>query len=471
MQVIFYSFSKRHNSIKRPTATGTARTCVLKDTCSIVSPSFEINWDNSDPSAYVYCFVPLWGSYYYISDWTYTGRTWVASCVRDAMATFRGDINNSTLYVLRSQSTYNNNIYDNTYPATVEQHHSVNYINTNWAVDSMSGGCFIVGVVGWNSTLASGIVYYILDAEEFALLRNFVFSNTPEYKNTGNAMLWGDLSALDYADSKITNIMNMFDYIVSVMWLPFFPSSSQTTEIHIAYWGSGIIGRVLSKSQYYQSFDIPIPKHPLASSRGNWLKCSPFSRYTLFTSTFGAISIDGAELEDNTNLHCEITCDVITGAGGLRLSGDLTGYFAQYTGQIGVSQLMAGAKTTGLAGAVDGGATIGGTLASAFMGNQLSISGIQNGIDSIFSTLAPKSSVSGSQGTGALFSQTWVLELEYYNPVDENIANRGRPLCERRQIGTLSGFCQVSDGNINTTATPDEKAQIKNYLEGGFYIE
>lgn len=471
MQVTFYSLSKRKNSTKRPTASGNTQTVVLKDNCSILSPSLEINWGNNDPSAYNYCYIPMWGRYYYITDWTFDGRNWIMSAVSDAMASFRGDIHNSTLYVLRSQSDYNLHIMDSTYPAETEEKHLYHYYNTNWAVSSLTGGCFIVGVVGWNSMLATGIMYYVLNGSDFADLRNFIFSNTPEYKDTGNPMSWGDLSALDYFESKITNIMNMFQYIVSVMWFPFFPPTSEHSDIHIAYWNSGINANYLTTSHYYAEFDILIPKHPTSATRGDWLKMSPYSNYTLYTTTFGAISIPSNAIADNTNLHCEITCDMISGVGGLRISGDTDGFCGQYTGQIGVSQLLAGTKTAGIAGAVEGGAQIGTSLSSAFQGNSLSLSGIANGVESALSSLAPRALVSGSTGSGALFSSTWLLQLDYFDPVDENIAGRGRPLCERRQLGTLSGFCQVADGNITTEATPAEKQEIKTYLEGGFYLE
>lgn len=470
MTIKLYGFRKRINSTKRPETSGATREVVLKDNCSFVNPVFVLNYNNSNPTNYNYCYCEDWSSYYYISNWTYDGRLWQAECARDFMATFKSDILSSGCYVLRSASKYNLDVGDSMYPAKTEVHRQSAYYNLNWA-RSKDSGVYIVGVVGWNNNTAqAGITYYAVDPAGLTGLYNFIFSDTPT-DDQGNTMSWSDLSLVRYAESAITNIMDFSKYIVSVMWFPIYPTITNTANIHIAYWNSGINCGYLTNSQYYASYDITIPKHPSAATRGKYLNVAPYSEYTLYTPCFGAIDIDSTQLVDATNLHLELTCDFITGVAGLRMSADLNGVIGQYTGQLGVPELLAGAKSTGIAGAVEGGAAIGGAISSGLLTGNLPLGSLTAGINSIFSSLAPRAGVSGSQGTALLFSPYLMLEHRYFSPTEESLAKYGRPLCENTILSTLSGFCQVADGSIVTSATPAEKAEIKSYLEGGFYIE
>lgn len=470
MNITLYGFRKRRNSTKLPETSGLSRQVVLKDNCTTVNPVWELNFGNQDPSSFNYCYCVDWGYYYFIDNWLYNGRLWEAHCTRDPMATFRKDILSSGCYVLRSASEWDLGVGDIKYPAKTEVHFDGTLVNTNWA-RSFTSGVFIVGVVGFNNQSSQpGLTYYAMLPSQMVDLYNFIFSNTP-LDESGSTMTWGDLSVVRYAECAITNIMDFSKYVVSIMWFPFAPPISESSDLHIAYWNSGIHVGYLTTTQYYAEYDIPIKKHPSAGTRGKYLNCYPYSEYTLFTPCFGAIDVDSTKLVDATNLHLEMSVDLITGVGGLRLSADLAGFIGQYTGQVGVPQLLAGAKSTGIAGAVEGGATLGGAMAAAVSGNGISIGSMSAGINSIFSSVAPRASVSGSQGTSLLYSPIFDLELRYFNPVEEALAKFGRPLCQNKILNTLSGFCQVEDGDIVTKATPAEKMTIKQYLEGGFYIE
>ena len=63
------------------------------------------------------------------------------------------------------------------------------------------------------------------------------------------------------------------------------------------------------------------------------------------------------------------------------------------------------------------------------------------------------------------------LSYKYFTVVDENLAEIGRPLCQTKQISTLSGYilCQNADAQI--TGTQDEADKINGYLNSGFFYE
>ncbi len=481
MQINLFRFNKRVNSTAIMSGSGYPFEVVLKENTSMENPEFILNMFNNNPSIYNYCYCQTFSRYYFIRDWVFDGRMWIAVCECDVMGSFRTPILNSRLYVLRSASEYDDTIIDTKYPAKTGLQCDVNSIVTNFATN-YNDGRYVVGVVGWSSVYASGgINYYTLDYEEWGRLRNFIFSNTPEHD--GNTQLWGDLSVIKYAEGTIMNNLNMFDYISSVMWLPFTPDASGTkSHIHIAYWNSGIEANNTLNTTFRREYTIAIPKHPLANSRGQWLNCSPYSMYTLFTNYFGAISIEPQMLKDSAELHCSFSCDVLTGAAGLELWVSRTPNdpisIGHYTGQAGISQKFAGAKSENWwTSAVETGLNLADGVTDTFFNPRTAgdsrhlVKGVYSAIQSATKAFTPRPTISGVQGEGNLFTTTWWLELDYFMPTEEDITHFGRPLCKRKLISDLSGFCQVADGDdVDCFATPEEKARIAQYLEGGFYI-
>ena len=61
------------------------------------------------------------------------------------------------------------------------------------------------------------------------------------------------------------------------------------------------------------------------------------------------------------------------------------------------------------------------------------------------------------------------MNAKFYNIVNEDLQDRGRPLCQRKRINTLSGFVQVQDADIALPATQNEQNAIRAYMEGGFF--
>ena len=60
---------------------------------------------------------------------------------------------------------------------------------------------------------------------------------------------------------------------------------------------------------------------------------------------------------------------------------------------------------------------------------------------------------------------------EFLEVVDDDLAQRGRPLCQKVQISSLSGYILVSDPDIAISGTAEENDEIKSYMASGFYYE
>ena len=95
------------------------------------------------------------------------------------------------------------------------------------------------------------------------------------------------------------------------------------------------------------------------------------------------------------------------------------------------------------------------------------ISGIGNAIESI----QPRAQTIGSTGSFVSNRGDFRLDYQFFRPIDDDNTHNGRPLCDVRQINTLSGYMLVQDGDVTTTGTAAEDRQIRQYLESGFYYE
>ena len=88
----------------------------------MLSPVFELEMGASSPQSYNYLFCGAFGRYYFIDDWEWDGRFWLAHCTSDPMGSFAQQIKTNGAYVLRSASDFDPAIYDTTYPAKSEMH-------------------------------------------------------------------------------------------------------------------------------------------------------------------------------------------------------------------------------------------------------------------------------------------------------------------------------------------------------------
>ena len=143
MNVYLMTYAKKENSTARPALTGlTPFTGTLRSQCSIIHPSigFDLG-QNTQPTAN-YSYIPDFGRYYFIQNWTFDRGIWWADLMVDVLATWRSDIGSSTQYVLRSADTWNGQIIDTLYPVT--NHHSYSYelITNNWTGTGPGSGCF-----------------------------------------------------------------------------------------------------------------------------------------------------------------------------------------------------------------------------------------------------------------------------------------------------------------------------------------
>ena len=97
--------------------------------------------------------------------------------------------------------------------------------------------------------------------------------------------------------------------------------------------------------------------------------------------------------------------------------------------------------------------------------------GLASAISSAVNCMYPDVTTNGvNAGFSGLYGQ-WRLYSKFYKLAAEDIAHRGRPLCQVRQLSTLPGYQLCTNTDVQLPATKAELDAIKGYLESGYYFE
>lgn len=482
MNVIFYNFNKRINSTARPTGSGTTIACIIKEGSSQLAPTIRIKWSSGAAPVYNYAYISSFGGrYYFVSNWTYEDRQWTASLTVDVLATYKSNIGNLTKYIIRSASAHDDHVLDNYYPATGEALNYATQANFSWAKYGTSGGAVIATVIGKNAVPAGNYVAQaqMSVADTQLLINNLLdrISSEINIEETSDPFGLFDLCAeLIKIPSRMTD--SLIKYVPDIMWFPFTnpnvsaPAANLKAGIHDVLATSKynwITNPVLTFTQY-----IDVTAYPGADADWEW--SAPYASYILHFMPFGDIPIDSLDVLRANRLRLDVKVDTISGVAVLIVSqevGELLGrVLTTRSAQLGI-KLPYGSASIDVAGMV------GGSAAAAFSAVNLATgaegataAGVIGAVANAANVSTPSAYASGATGSGATIDGIATLYCRKLAHVPINNNEDGRPLCQLRQISTLSGFTKVTDGDITSlTAFDSELMQVKSYLEGGFFYE
>ena len=453
----FYTFSKRINSTMQPSG-GSDYSIELKAGSSAINPTIRLDVGQSgNPTGYNYCYISQFNRYYWVRDWQWDNRLWVAQLVSDPMASFKSQIGSYTAYVTRAASAYNMRVVDRYYPAIAQNTHEANIITSPFTKD-LSSGCYVVGIQGKGSGGNGGAVtYYRATASGLKSLVDY--------------MLTGGYEVTDISEELLKCIFNPLQYIVSCMWFP-FNAPAGSGSITVGWWEATASGvNPLSALEWGTNMSFTIPKHPKAATRGAYLNLPPFSKYRLEAGPWGVIPLDGFNLMDSSSLTCDYKVDLITGSGRFNIKyRDKLVYESIHTAQIGVP-IQLGQNMLNQGALTDMISHGGNTVVNAAALNPVGM--LANGLSAIGDAAAlsqPISSSLGSNGTLS-FNNVFGLMADFLDIADEDLSSRGRPLCAPRQISGLSGYILCEDADPQISCTAQELETIVNYMNSGFYYE
>lgn len=501
MQITLYSgFKKKRNSTKLPGSgqSSMVLTGTLKENCSVLNPVVRINRVMGDvvPQGFTYAYIPDFNRYYFVTGVAWSKPFWEISMAVDVLASWKSQIGLSSHYVLRTDSTtdFNPMITDTMYPATndisLEQ-----FSLPSPFTSQISNGIYVVGLISGDSVNSVGaITYYAMTSTQFGTFKEILFGN-------GNLVTMG-LAEFDPAHPgqliplvtdmslEMTKAMyNPYQYVASCMWFPFPISAldsstySLVSGLKLGWWSYPVNGYLLQAQNLVLSsaYANAITPHPQASTRGDYLNYAPYTRCTVY-GIFGSTPLDLSFFDrDDNSLNIVYIIDLITGQCRVRMeSFQLSASPRRYhilcekDFLCGVPIQLAQIATDYLGAAVTAVDAVSDTVNNALTLNVAgAVSSAAHGVYDTLNAVMPQMSTSSTNGSMMIVSSEMNTKVvfQYFNLTDEDISHKGRPLCEIRQINTLSGYILCSDGEFDISCMDEERDMITDFLTSGFFWE
>lgn len=463
--VRLFTLSKRDNSTKRPTGNGTEYSCIIKSGSGILHPTISLDLGKvNDPSQYNYAYIPDFDRYYFIEEWYFERALWTASLKVDVLATYKTEIGNSNLYVMRSASENDGNIIDTLYPAKSGCSFASETKTNPWSIAET----YVIGVVSQDARCGS-LIHYAMGRASFTAICHWLLSDVVTEDN--------GFSLDDCTLELQRSLVEPLQFIKSCVLLPVsindtISSVSPNPHVVVYGWETEEGGKVLDENTaIVKSYSFAIHKHPDTASRGNYVNTSPFTSITLTVPPFGTFDIDTSVTCNASTVDVTIRIDQITGKGTLTVSCNGI-VLNRIESQIGIPISMSSVIRDYLGTASHIGGAVGGALSGFATGGVVggvlgSLSGIGNALQSI----QARANTIGTTGSYGSLLGDFRLDHQFFRPVTDDNTHNGRPLCAMRTLNTLSGYMIVQDGDVAINGTSSEDAQVRQYLETGFYYE
>jgi hypothetical protein len=271
-----------------------------------------------------------------------------------------------------------------------------------------------------------------------------------------------------------------FNAVIGLHLLPVSPATSGSQSIKLGNWDTGVSAPKIS-SQYAQvSFgSILLPEY-----WGNCIDYAPYTKIQLALPYIGIVDVDTDDVLGSTNT-LTYNIDVLSGAICATLhcvKFNLSSVIYQWSGACAVSLPFSGASYNSVLGAIAGIAAAGmgfasmaaGPIGAALPAAALAAGGGAFGAGSaasIMGTMKGKVQKSGSFGanSGALGIMTpyFILTRPVQSVPETWQADKGYPSNISAQLGTLTGYTEVSEINLECSGTEAEKNEIIDLLKKG----
>lgn len=470
--VSFGVMTKRVNSTKQGYTEVLSASCLLKPvqlstkpgSTNQLNPTFSIQAQIAADALLScnYMYVAAFGRYYWITDIEFLLGVWYVTGETDVLATFKSAIGDTTTYILRSASEYDERIADGFYVLE-----NVAACLPTWEPTGFdTNGTVIATVLGNDGS--DNMCYYAMTPGVWASLYSVLYTSS-FLNNIGS--FWQNIATDIY-----NTVINPGDYISSAIWLPISYADINVSEsgIVIAQMTTAFQGKKISPSTLllYNSKFLALPDHPQELTNGVWMRGNRCSRDTLLLPGYGMITLDsdiiagmairGVTIQYAVDCSGALTYHVNYGSKDVYCNADIATPCGFADTRPDFSQALS--STLGAAGAFATGSASG--VMAGFKGLlDASLS---------FAPSVERISSGGSRTLPTVEPYFLANSVFYLLPPDAyNTAGSGRPLGKTRQISTLSGYMVCADTvSVECTgATRSEIEQINNYLTGGFYYE
>lgn len=445
------NFSKKENSTEQPLDANavTVNDVRLKDNTSYLNPTFILT-DTHAPITMTY--ISWQGRFYFITDRVKRNNNVVEiSCECDVLATYKTAIGNYTAFIERSASNYDTLLNDKYISS---RQINVNMSKAETVVTGMeTTGSYVIRVIGKHSGSVTGIGTFVVNAGQLANLLTYAFD--------------GILGVITNAAVKA--IFNPFEYIVSVMWFPWddtYIASGSNVEIYLGQYATGVHAKAVKSSGHVFGQTISRPPAYYNDFRDY---SAEFTKSRLLIPTVGLVDVDPIHL--NKYIVAEMTVDWVTGDSTVLLtaSDDNSSFYliGEYKGKA-AAPIQIGQTAIGGMNLL---ADVAGAAANIAVGNY--VAGAAETVDAIRTITQPTQSILGSTGSMAFLkhNRSYAFYAFRHGTKDFMTTTYGRPLCENKQISTLSGFVKCANASISIDGFKSERDKVNSYLNSGFYYE
>ena len=480
-------FTKRKNSTKVPTATGTDITVTLKDDCSADAPVFILN-----SAAYTsgINYIQFRTAYYYVDDVISLHNNLVEiHCSKDVLATYKSDITGSTQHVLYYTHS-NTQISDSRLSTKTD---AVIDSDTETFQHLGTGQAYMLTVVGKDNTSVLACYQSYVDGlftDNILGQMDTTFSNAiNDVKTTAGGastattaaclidllQCWFDWKEeLSDAANSAMYAGQASDFVKNCYVLPVAPdhiagSMGQMQDpIYLGKWKSDAKGYINFPRILHDSATVDIPWQA-----SDWRRNAPYHHIYLYIPYIGVIDISPSEVMGANTLTVNVSIDtysgvstfVVNASNGVVVGQYSTNIASQYAiGSANVNVLAAGAQIISSAASIVAGAATGNPL-----GATAGALGLANAIKPIDQSVASNSGAAG-MGLGNTVKCFTVFHDTTVGPNNLS-AVKGTPYNASMSLSGVSGYVQTSGASVPIAGFGKDKDLVNNYLNGGIYIE
>jgi hypothetical protein len=476
-----WSFSKKKNSTKQPTGAATTKTVRLKEGTSLESPVFVL-----DGAVHGYNYAQFGGVYYFVDDVVIAKNAITElHCSRDLLATFKSEIQASTLYVL--YYTHNNTEITDKRLST----------KTTQVTDSANGAFTYFGVgittaltvVGMDHVatfkvnlsdvkdIISQTFFQTLDTE----IGNVPAIDTSSVENAISDAGRFIVDLLKTAAISASYVGKLAECIRDCYLLPIDPAAWGGTNnpIFIGKCDTGktgyeLVGMDLINSRVlHDSATVNIPWQA-----SDWRRNAPYHEIYLYIPCIGVTSISPSDVIGETALHVDISVDKLSGDMIVNV-GTTSKVIAQYTTNVAVNFAIGSQNLDPARAAM----AIGDGLASMVgaAGGPVNImSGAMSGALGIANAIQPHAMTIGSNGGGAFLglsaytaNKVYCFTVFHDTTVSPSSVSavQGTPYNGVMSLAGVSGYVQTMNAQVDMGGLGADKDAVNQMLDGGIYIE
>lgn len=449
MEVTFYSFSKRNNSLSVPTTLGETMPVNLKDNCSMENPVFIVSRETFD---FNYC--KFQNKYFWIEDTTSVRKNlWQISCNMDVLATYRAQILNTYAFVEYDTS-------DNKYIADtrIPSKYNPTILSTTVKLsDEISAiGTYVLTCVGQDGGVTS-----------FAISRNGLNRILDSVSNWADGIYEDTLDddivgAIIKTGKQLISVGNAGNCIRACTWMPLRPDNEydESANVYLGQYDTGITASKINLQVNTSIATISIPWQ-----FSDWRNNEPYTYIYLYIPFIGVVNIPASNVSGLGSINVLCSFDRISGDMSIQVScgNEIIGTYGANIGvsiPIGVSNLSPTSIINSIAG----------TAGSIAIGNYA------GAVLSAVNSITPNMQTIGGIGCGSAVGLG--TELLCFTICHDTIADPssylqiiGTPSMRVKQLKVLKGYVKTRDASVSADCENSVLQRINSMLDGGVFIE